>query len=148
MDFSKELIEKAKAASSAEELLEMAKKEGIELSAADAEMYFSFLTKGSQPLSDEELEMVAGGKGEKKKPQPKYQTGQLLWVGYPSTKNYLGIRVLWPEFYVDDPDGGWRYLVVNEYGIEESYYLDTHHYVKTYKPKEWEDDTLSHNRYW
>ena len=64
MNFSKEMIEKAKTASSAEELIEMAKKEGVELSTADAEMYFSFL-KGSQPLSDEELEAVAGGKGQK-----------------------------------------------------------------------------------
>ena len=106
MNFSNELIEKAKAASSAEELLEMAKKEDIELSAADAEMYFSFLAKGSQPLSDEELKLVSGGKGEAKKPKPKYYTGQKLWVGYPSTQNYLGIEVLWPELYVDDPDAG------------------------------------------
>lgn len=144
MNFSNELIEKAKAASSAEELLEMAKKEGIELSAADAEMYFSFLAKGSQPLSDEELKLVSGGKGEAKKPKPKYYTGQKLWVGYPTTQNYLGIEVLWPEFYVDDPDAGWRYYVRNEYGLEENYYLDTHKYIKTYKPKGWEDDDKIH----
>ena len=61
MYFSNDLIEKAKIASSAEELLEMAAKEGIELSAADAEMYFSFM-KNNGPLSDEELESVTGGK--------------------------------------------------------------------------------------
>ena len=72
MDFSKELIEKAKTASSAEELLTMAKEMGVELSEADAEAYFSFLN-GSRPLSDDELEQVAGGKGE---PKPKYHAGQ------------------------------------------------------------------------
>ena len=139
MIFSKELMERAKTAASVEELLQMAAAENIELSREDAETYYSFLA-GSGPLSDEALEQVAGGKGEKPKPTPKYHTGQRLWIGYPSTKNYLGIEVLWVEFYNDDPDAGWRYYVRNEYGLEESYYLDTHHYVKPYKPKEWEDD--------
>ena len=79
MYFSKEMIEKAASASSAEELLEMAAKEGIELSTADAETYFNFLTKGTQPLSDEELDQAAGGKGDNK---PKFAIGQKV-VYYP-----------------------------------------------------------------
>lgn len=135
MNFSKELIEKAKTASSAVELLEMAEKEGIELTAADAETYFSFLKKENGPLSDKELEQVSGGKG--KDPDPKYHAGQKLWVGYHTTQNYLGIEVLWPEFY--DKSDGWRYHVRNEYGYEETYYLETRPYIKTYKPQKWED---------
>ena len=140
MQISSEMKERAAKASSAEELKKIAAEYDIMLSDEEAEKFLAFTRNGELP--DEELECVAGGKGEKPKPEPKYHTGQKLWLGYPSTKNYLGIEVLWVEFYVDDPDAGWRYYVRNEYGIEESYYLDTHHYVKTYKPKEWEDDKL------
>ena len=60
MKFSKELIEKAKTAKSAEELLAMAKAENIELSAEEAEKAFAELNKTGE-LSDEELNNVAGG---------------------------------------------------------------------------------------
>ena len=81
MNFSKEMIEKAKTATSAAELFEMAKAAGVELSMEDAEMYFSFLSKDPQALSDEELDRVAGGKG---RPDPKYKPGQrvVFWDQY------------------------------------------------------------------
>ena len=60
MQFSKELIEKAKTAKSAEELLEMAKAEHIELTAEQAAQAFVQLNKNGG-LSDGELDNVAGG---------------------------------------------------------------------------------------
>ena len=60
MNISKELIEKAKTAKSAEELLEMAKAENIELTEAQAAKAFAELSKNGE-LSDEELDNVAGG---------------------------------------------------------------------------------------
>ena len=60
MNLTKELIEKAKTANTAEELLAMAKAENIELSAEEAEKAFSELHKSGE-LSDEELNNVAGG---------------------------------------------------------------------------------------
>ena len=60
MKYSKELIEKAKTAKTAEELLAMAKAENIELSAEEAEKAFAELNKAGE-LSDEELNNVAGG---------------------------------------------------------------------------------------
>ena len=60
MNISKELLEKAKTAKTAEELLEMAKAENIELSAEEAEKAFAELNKTGE-LSDEELNNVAGG---------------------------------------------------------------------------------------
>lgn len=60
MNISKELLEKAKAAKTAEELLEMAKTENIELSAEEAAKAFAELHKMGE-LSDEELDNVAGG---------------------------------------------------------------------------------------
>ena len=60
MNISKELIEKAKTAKTAEELLEMAKEESIEMSAEQAAEYFVTI-HASGELSDEELDNVAGG---------------------------------------------------------------------------------------
>ena len=62
MNISKELLKKAKTAKTAEELLEMAKAENIELSAEQAAKAFAELNKSGE-LSDEELDNVAGGGG-------------------------------------------------------------------------------------
>lgn len=55
-----ELIEKAKTAKTAEELLAKAKTENIEMTAEEAERYFAELHKTGE-LADEELDNVAGG---------------------------------------------------------------------------------------
>ena len=62
MKISKELLEKAKAAKTAEELIEMAKEENIELTAEQAAKAFAELNKTGE-LSDEELDNVSGGCG-------------------------------------------------------------------------------------
>ena len=60
MNISKELLKKAKTAKSAEELLEMAKAEKIELTEEEAAKAFAELNKTGE-LSDEELDNVSGG---------------------------------------------------------------------------------------
>ena len=60
MKISKELLEKAKTAKTAEELIEMAKAENIELTEEEAAKAFAELNKTGE-LSDEELDNVAGG---------------------------------------------------------------------------------------
>ena len=62
MKFSKELIEKAKTAKTAEELLAMAKEENIELTEEQAPKAFAEINKAGE-LSDEELDNVTGGCG-------------------------------------------------------------------------------------
>ena len=62
MNISKELLEKAKMAKTAKELLEMAKAENIELTEEQAAKAFAELNKIGE-LSDEELDNVAGGGG-------------------------------------------------------------------------------------
>ena len=62
MKISKELLEKAKTAKSAEELLAMAKAENIALTEEEAAKAFAELNKTGE-LSDEELDNVAGGCG-------------------------------------------------------------------------------------
>ena len=56
-----EMIEKAKAAKSAEELLAIAKAEGIEMIADEAATYFAQLNPAGGELDDDELDNVAGG---------------------------------------------------------------------------------------
>ena len=60
MNISKELLEKAKQAKTAEELLAMAKAENIELTEEQAAQAFAKMNKNGE-LSDEELDNVAGG---------------------------------------------------------------------------------------
>ena len=56
-----EMIEKAKAAKSAEELLEIAKANGVDMTADEAATYFAQLNPKSGELGDDELDGVAGG---------------------------------------------------------------------------------------
>ena len=62
MNISKELLENAKTVKTAEELLALAKNEGIELTAEQAAKVFAELNKTGE-LSDEELDNVTGGCG-------------------------------------------------------------------------------------
>ena len=79
MNVSKELIEKAKTAKTAEELLEMAKEESIEMSAEQAAKAFAELNKTGE-LSDEELDNVAGGCDEFKQTKWKYNVGDCVII--------------------------------------------------------------------
>ena len=98
MKFSKELIEKAKTAKSAEELLAMAKAENIEMTAEEAAKYFAELHKTGE-LSDEELDNVSGGCDE-----IKYDELQMYIC--PSNIDFafeIGTRVVvLDEFFHDD----------------------------------------------
>ena len=58
-----EMIEKAKVAKSAEELLELAKENGVEMTADEAAAYFAQLNPKSGELDDDDLDAVAGGAG-------------------------------------------------------------------------------------
>ena len=58
MNFNAEMIEKAKAAKSAEELLEIAKANGVEMTEEEANEYYKQIT--SCELDDDLLDGVAG----------------------------------------------------------------------------------------
>ena len=60
-DFNAEMIQKAKAAKSAEELLEIAKASNVEMTADEAATYFAQLNPKSGELDDDELDNVSGG---------------------------------------------------------------------------------------
>ncbi len=95
MKFSNEMIEKAKTAKSAEELLEMAKAENIELSAEQAAKAFAELNKTGE-LSDEELDNVSGGCGRDYEPSgetPKFHVGDRLAMVHPVIGRSIAVRV-------------------------------------------------------
>jgi predicted ribosomally synthesized peptide with nif11-like leader len=58
-----EIIAKAKAAASAEELFAIAKENNVEITEEEAKKYFAQLA-ASDKLSDDELDLVAGGCGD------------------------------------------------------------------------------------
>ena len=60
-NFTLEMIEKAKTAKSAEELLEIAKENNVEMTADEAATYFAQLNPKSGELDDDDLDNVAGG---------------------------------------------------------------------------------------
>ena len=64
MQFTKEQITKAKAAKSAEELIALAKENGIALTEEEAAKYYAELNKEGE-LADDELDNVVGGCGAK-----------------------------------------------------------------------------------
>ena len=63
-NFNEEMIEKAKAAKTAEELLELAKANGFDMSADEAKTCFAQLNPKSGELDDDALDGVAGGCGD------------------------------------------------------------------------------------
>lgn len=60
-NFNTELLEKAKQAKSAEELLTLAKENGMELTEEQATAYYAQLHPATGEVTDDELENVAGG---------------------------------------------------------------------------------------
>ena len=79
MNVSKELLEKAKQAKTAEELLAIAKAEKVELTAEEAAQAFAELNKTGE-ISDEELDNVAGGCGDPETPgEPKFNVGDQVY---------------------------------------------------------------------
>ena len=95
MNVSKELLEKAKTAKTAEELLEMAKAENIEISAEEAAKAFAELNKTGE-LSDEELDNVSGGCGRDYEPSgetPKFHVGDRLAMVHPVIGRSIAVRV-------------------------------------------------------
>ena len=127
MTFTPEQMNKAKSAKSAEELLEMAKAEGVAMTADEAAKYFADLhTEGE--LNEDELATIAGGKGDP--PPPKYWIGQELYIG-DNVRTLCTVTNIWG--YVDKTRGySYEILVhkrnapdytetVNEYILDSVY---------------------------
>ena len=108
-----EMIEKAKTAKSAEELFEIAKAGGVEMTADEAATYFAQLNPKSGELDDDDLDNVAGGAGKCGDPTNKdlfpegtkvrYKRGNCLRCG----TNVWTIKCEWSS---NGPNTGGYYL--------------------------------------
>ena len=114
-----ELIAMAKTAKSAEELLELAKANGVELTEADAKTYFEQLNANGV-VADDELGAVAGGSdspdSEEEKPQylsvgtkvkikcPNNCTNQIGIIAIKDNRRYVKCKKCYATVYnfVDD----------------------------------------------
>ena len=108
MKFTDEMLEKAKTAKSAEELLAMAKAENIVMTVEQAAKAFAELNKAGE-LSDEELENAAGGgcgDSNKSGDTPKYSVGQRGCTCVGPNKIYYIIEEVLPKV-----DGTYQYRI-------------------------------------
>ena len=79
MEMNKELLAKAKEAKNPDELMSLAKENGIEMTKEKADEYFKQLSTSSGELSDSELDNVSGGCGGDYvdgRPHPRFTVGQ------------------------------------------------------------------------
>ena len=112
MNFTDEMIAKAKQTASAEELLKLAEEEGIVMTAEEAEKYFSFLSADGE-LSDEALEAVAGGKGY----TAKYYLGDTVQFWYAPKSTTLVGKIT--KMYTCEAQGWWLYDVKQSIGVSK-----------------------------
>ena len=101
MNFTTEQIAKAKQAKSVEELLQIAKENGFEMTEEQAKQYFAELHREGE-LSDEELDSVVGGS---KDPEPLFNVGD---NAYPRNNTYNYVKIEDRELR---SDGKWWYYV-------------------------------------
>ena len=123
MEITKELIEKAKAVKSAEELLTLAKENNLEMAIEEAESYFATLNPTQGELADDELDNVSGGGCEMSDGTHEFTvvtsgcpcfTGKFKDNfnddGIPYRKDYRGRREQWKAFSSNKTCGRCMYL--------------------------------------
>ena len=89
MELTKELVAKAKEAKTPEELMALAKEDGIDMTEESAALAFEQLNSKTGELSDSELDNVSGGCGggyDAGRPQPRFAVGETVlyihsWLG-------------------------------------------------------------------
>lgn len=89
MELTKELVAKAKEAKTPEELMALAKEDGIDMTEESAAVAFEQLNSKTGELSDSELDNVSGGCGggyDAGRPHPQFAVGETVlyihsWLG-------------------------------------------------------------------
>lgn len=105
MNITKELMELAKSAQSAEELLQIAKAENLELTEKQAAEYFQELHRFGE-LADDELYHVSGGC---RSGEPKFQYNDVVRVF--AVNRFVQGQIV---DYSPSSASGWKYLVYME----------------------------------
>ena len=112
MNLTNEQLAKATAAKSAEEILALARENGIKLTEEEAAKYFAALHKEGE-IADEELDNVSGGCGDDG-PRPIYSDNTRIRVWLQDGYCYPG--TVESSHYVDYPFGCYYYWVVFDNG--------------------------------
>lgn len=108
MKFTKEQIAKARAAKSAEEILTLAKENGVPMSEEDAEKLYADLHCEGE-LTDDELDSVSGGAcGSSEPPEPLFHKGD--WISEYELYFYKILSVTW-----NGADYDYDCLIVQEF---------------------------------
>ena len=118
--FTPELIEKAKEAKTPDELMSLAKENGVELTEESAASYFDRLNPKTGELSDSELDNVSGGCGgdyDAGRPKPRFAVGETVlyihsWLG--ATRITATGKVVKRSY----EDGSWYYTLKIHDGSE------------------------------
>ena len=129
MEMNKELLAKAKEAKNPDELMSLAKENGIEMTKEKADEYFKQLSTSSGELSDSELDNVSGGCGGDYvdgRPHPRFTVGQsVLYIcGWLGANRITASAKVMKRSYKND---GWYYTLKIHDGSEiemgESYVI-------------------------
>lgn len=130
MEMNKELRAKAKEAKNPDELMSLAKENGIELTEESAASYFDRLNPKTGELSDGELDNVSGGCGGDYvdgRPHPRFTVGQsVLYIcGWLGANRITASAKVMKRSYKND---GWYYTLKIHDGSEiemgESYIME------------------------
>ena len=130
MEMNKELLAKAKEAKNPDELMSLAKENGIEMTKEKADEYFKQLSTSSGELSDSELDNVSGGCGGDYvdgRPHPRFTVGQsVLYIcGWLGANRITASAKVMKRSYKND---GWYYTLKIHDGSEiemgESYIME------------------------
>ena len=131
MEMNKELLAKAKEAKNPDELMSLAKENGIELTEESAAAYFDRLNPKTGELSDGELDNVSGGCGGDYvdgRPHPRFTVGQsVLYIcGWLGANRITASAKVMKRSYKND---GWYYTLKMHDGSEiemgESYIMES-----------------------
>ena len=120
MELTKELVAKAKEAKTPEELMALAKENGIGLTEEETKAYFDRLNPKTGELSDSELDNVSGGCGggyDAGRPHPQFAVGETVlyihsWIG---ANRITATGKVVKRSYEDD---GWYYTLKIHDGSE------------------------------
>lgn len=130
MEMNKELLAKAKEAKNPDELMSLAKENGIGLTEEETKAYFDRLHPQTGELSDSELDNVSGGCGGDYvdgRPHPRFTVGQsVLYIcGWLGANRITASAKVMKRSYKND---GWYYTLKIHDGSEiemgESYIME------------------------
>lgn len=139
MNITKEQMEMAKNATSKEEILSFAKKEGFDITVEDAAKIFDYLHQHGE-LDEEELDAVTGGGCNDGGATPKFSLNQMVYMvisGYARKCHVTWVSSSKKKYGIIFKDNTWAYNIICDEepykGLEKN---DVPEYDLSNKPQE------------